>query len=365
MATQATGRVDIRKALEGVSSHFLSLVEIGILRTFVDFKVFDLIPEEGDISLSELANKVHGDERLLERFSSYLVAAEMLTSPAPGRVAHTESSRHFQTGGPAAGFLVHVFNFFLRPMAYWPSFFDKNGLAEPKDLRMIPLGLATGHPDSSLYEVLDAEPTLARLFNLAQARSADIYCLKGVYDFSWIQSIGPQPGERLAIVDVGGGSGLALRDILIGNAYIPPQQCAVFDLPKTIEGAKRDLDDGLREVQMVGGTMLEPFPEVVRGAVVYQFRRVLSDFPDDSIVQALRQVRDACLPDSRILVIEEFIQPSRSKFTIAQDVSVMNFGGKRRSEQMFRELAGLANLRCNGLHEAPGGVFGVLEMVPV
>lgn len=368
MTSEASTRPNsTRQALESASAHWLNLVEIGILKTFIDYKVFDLIVDEGGISISELATKVGGDKALLERFSNYLVAADILSSPAPGCVAHTDCSRAYRTGEMAAGFIVHVYNFFLRPVAHWPEYFANNGLSEPKEAHIIPLGLGTGHPGLDMYGILDAEPKLAELFNRAQLSSAGIYSLKGVYDFGWMRGALSQSGDCPAIVDIGGGSGQALRDILADNvSIIPPERCAVFDLPKTIEQTKSEVDrEGLLcSVQLIGGSMFQALPQPISGALVYQFRRVLSDFLDGDIVQALQQVREACVPESRVLIVEELLHPNRSKFSIAQDISVMNFGGKRRSEAMFRELAVRAGFQVNAVFEDKTSVFGVLELVP-
>ncbi len=364
MASSSSDRPNVRQALELAGVHFLNLVELGILKTFIDYKVFDLIPEEASISLQDLAAKTGGEEALLERFSNYLIAAAILKSPTPGHVAHTARSHAYKTGGIAAMFLVHVHTFLLHPVACWPAFFEKNGLREPKHANVIPLGLATGHPDLGLYDVLDAEPKLAELFNRAQAGSAGIYSLKNVYDFGWMQAALARSGkERVAIVDIGGGSGLALRDIVADNTFLDAAQCAVLDLPKTIAGAKRK--DSLGSIQPIPGSMLEPLPQPIRNAVVYQFRRVLSDFLNDAIVLALENARAACGLDSRVLIIEELLHGKRSKFFLAQDISVMNFGGKRRSEAMFRKLAEQAGFRVNAVFEDDTSEFGVLELIPV
>ncbi|OQE24832.1 hypothetical protein PENFLA_c009G02268 [Penicillium flavigenum] len=360
---------NIRQALESAGAHYMNLIEFGILKVFIDFKVFDNIPSEGDISLAELATKTGGDESLLRRFADYLITSEILTSPGPSRVAHTARSLPYRTTEIAAGFVSHVYHFFLRPMAAWSTYFERNGLVEPHDARAIPFGLGTGHSGLDLYGILDAEPELANLFNSAQERSAGIYSLKGVYDFSWMRGLLAQPEhKRPAVVDIGGSHGLALGEILVDNTFIPAAQCTVFDLPKTINTTRSKIDTisgCLSAVQFLGGTMLEPLPPAIRGAVVYHFRRVLSDFVDEDIVLALTQVREACTSDSRVLLIEELVKPTRGKFAIAQDISVMNFGGKRRSEAMWRNLARTAGLYVGGVFEDGNSEFAVLELLPV
>ncbi|KAI0186917.1 putative O-methyltransferase [Astrocystis sublimbata] len=363
MAAEALA-LNVRQALESASKHYMSLIEFGILKTFIDFKVFDNIPDNGSITIAELATLTGGEESLLQRFSDYLVASEILASSVQGCVAHTARSVSYRTPEIAAGFVSHVYNFFLRPMASWTAYFDQHGLVEPKDSRVIPLGLGTGHPDLDLYGILAAEPKLAQLFNKAQERSAGIYSLQEVYDFGWVRAHLSQDGSgrRPAIVDVGGGHGLALRDILAYNTFIPVSQCFVFDLPTTVEEAKEKKDTGLPPGQFLGGTMLERFPQAIRGAMIYQFRRVLSDFVDKDIVLALNCVREASAADTRVLLIEELVKPGRGKFAVAQDISVMNFGGKRRSEMVWRGLAEEAGFHVNAMYEDAKSEFAVIEL---
>ncbi|CAO2648214.1 Nn.00g074810.m01.CDS01 [Neocucurbitaria sp. VM-36] len=358
--------VNVRAALEAAGVHYMNLIEFGILKVFIDFHVFDHIPDQGDIAIEELAVKVNGDESLIRRFSDYLVTSEVLASPAPGRLSHTTRSLSYRSSEIAAGFVTHVYHFFLRPMAAWTSYFEKNGLSEPKDANTIPLGHATGHPDADLYGVLDKEPELAHLFNVAQTRSAAIYPIKDVYDFAWVrEALRTQSGnDRPAIVDIGGSHGLALKEILNDNTFIPPERCAVLDLPNAVEQAQSSLHEDLRNVHFIGGSMLKPFPEAIQGAAIYQFRRVLSDFVDKDIVLALKQARDVCASDSRVLLIEELVKPTRGKFAIAQDISVFNFGGKRRSELDWRRLAEQAGFKLNDVFEHAGSEFAVLQLIP-
>ena len=101
------------------AAHSINMTEIGILKIFIDYKVFDLIPDVGEINVSELAEKVGGQQSLLERFSNFLVVNGVLSSSSPGRVAHTPVSRGYKSGEVPSLLIVHVFNFFLTPIAYW------------------------------------------------------------------------------------------------------------------------------------------------------------------------------------------------------------------------------------------------------
>lgn len=71
------------------------MIELGIVRTLCDCHAFEVIPTEGDISIEDLAAKTGVEVALLNRFIQFLILAQCLASPAPGRVAHTQKPRVF------------------------------------------------------------------------------------------------------------------------------------------------------------------------------------------------------------------------------------------------------------------------------
>ena len=90
---------------------------------------------------------------------------------------------------------------------------------------------------------------------------------------------------------------------------------------------------------------------------------MLNDWPDDDCVQILKQIRTACAPDSRILIVEEVLLPSPSSMNLTQDIFMLNLGGKRRNEKMFQELAARAGLRVNGMFTNEKSNCGVVELM--
>lgn len=145
------------------AAHSVNMTEFAILKVFIDYKVFDSIPDEGDILISELAEKIGGQQSLVERFSNFLVTEGLLSSTSPGNIAHTTISRGYKTGGVASLLIVHLFNFHLLSIAYWPEYFDKHGLQEPKQANSIPLGLAMGYPEHDFYALLKTNSTKEKL----------------------------------------------------------------------------------------------------------------------------------------------------------------------------------------------------------
>lgn len=147
-----------------VHKYFYSMVEVGVVKFFVDHQIFRAIPHEDNASVSyeELASKVGVELALLERLLNFLIAAEVLSAPAPGRVAHTVRSKIFMRED-ASRFYQHVFDFFLVSAAHWPEYFNTHGPTEPKYANRAPYGLAAGFPDKTLYEILDTMPQVSTL----------------------------------------------------------------------------------------------------------------------------------------------------------------------------------------------------------
>lgn len=103
------------------------------------------------------------------------------------------------------------------------------------------------------------------------------------------------------------------------------------------------------------------------GALVYQVRRVLNDWPDEACITILRHLREACASDSRVLVAENLIsdQASGSIEHCALDLFMMNFGGKRRTQDMYTQLAERAGFRVEAVAKDNKSDFAVLELAPV
>lgn len=245
--------------LISAGKHFSNITEVAIIKIFIDYKVFDILPDTDDMEISELAEKIGGAQSLVERFSNFLVVQGVLSSTGPGRIAHTETSRGYRSDGAPAMILVHIFNFMLFPVAYWPEYFEKHGLQEPKQASVNPLGLATGDPDKNLYGILETIPKKAELFNLTLSRIATLVSLKGIYDFKWVDSYlsTEKDHDRPLIVDIGGGKGQGLKSIFADNPQLPPSRCILFDRADVIEENKREIDGELRDIQLVAGNMFE------------------------------------------------------------------------------------------------------------
>ncbi|KAF2819222.1 S-adenosyl-L-methionine-dependent methyltransferase [Ophiobolus disseminans] len=354
-----------------VHTYFYSMVEIGVVKFFVDHGIYRAIPLEENTSISyvDLAAKVGVELSLLERFTNFLIAAKALDSPAPGHVAHTPSSKVF-IREDASRFYQHVFDFFLVSAAHWPEYFSAHGPAEPKEADKAPYGLAVGRPNETLYQILDTMPEKSAAFNATMALALAEMPATGTYDFSWVgaHAASTKQDERVLIVDVGGGQGQIIKAILEETPAIPPQRCVLED--QSDEAVHADTTGVIEKVQRRVTSFFEEQP--VKGALIYHVRRVLNDWPDSACTTILSHLRAACASDSRVLVAENLVQDGAERDAAQEldhcaiDLFMMNFGGKRRTQGAYEALAEKAGLKVVHVARHKGGNgFAVLEMVPV
>ncbi len=151
------------------------------------------------------------------------------------------------------------------------------------------------------------------------------------YDFSPFRTI----------VDVGGGSGLALAAILRCH---PNARGLLFDLPQVAERARqatagRGVSDRIR---FVGGDFFESVP---RGGDAYLLRHVLHDWEDGEAAAILRNCRDAMKPDGRVLVVESVIPAGNDPcFGKWLDLMMLVVGGLERTRAQYEKLFSAAGL---------------------
>lgn len=253
-----------------VFKYYGAIAEMGVIRFFIDHKIFDAIPEQGGkgISVVNLAEQTHVELPLLERFTNFLVSCGILASgPDPGHVVLTDLSVVYREGNRGALAFLHAFDFFLVPVARWPEYFQHSGPREPKQANYIPISYAHDCPDKSFHELLETMPARAALFNKTMQVAVGQMPISGMYDFQWLadaasstENIDDGTQNRKLIVDVGGGRGQALKVILDEYEAISPSRCVLFDRPHVIQEAERENDEKLRLVNKVAGSFFEEQP---------------------------------------------------------------------------------------------------------
>ena len=93
-------------------------------------------------------------------------------------------------------------------------------------------------------------------------------------------------------------------------------------------------------------------------------RFVMHDYSDAVCVDILKQIVPAMAPDSLVL-ISDFCLPeqatTRDLVVVTMDITILNMGGKERSESGFKSIlnaAGLAQVRA---HHNEAGLGTIIE----
>jgi hypothetical protein len=92
-------------------------------------------------------------------------------------------------------------------------------------------------------------------------------------------------------------------------------------------------------------------------------RRVLHDWGDENCRIILSHLADAMIPESRVLITEQFMSDPPVNFTAWNDLLMFNIGGKERTVENWRKLTSAAGLQAVKFWTTPGEVIGVIECV--
>jgi SAM-dependent methyltransferase len=185
------------------------------------------------------------------------------------------------------------------------------------------------------FEHLEAEPKEGQLFNafITQSQSRRAAILAAAIDCTRFRHV----------VDVGGGEGAFLAELLKRHAHLTG---TVLDLPRAVAAARRTARREQLEHRMdaVEGSFFHQIPS---GADAYVLASILHDWPDEAAARILRACRAAMPPDASLLLIEQVLgEPNTDPlFAAESDVTMMVLlGGKERTREGFAALLEAADL---------------------
>jgi O-methyltransferase domain len=134
------------------------------------------------------------------------------------------------------------------------------------------------------------------------------------------------------IVDVGGGQGHLLADLL---RALPGATGVVLDRPDVFESAPRPPAEVAGRMELRPGSFFE---EVPAGADVYVLSRIIHDWPDDDAVAILRACRAGMDTDARLYLLEQLatdpdtLSPEQQVALATKDLNMLVLvGGQERT----------------------------------
>ncbi|KAK1526876.1 O-methyltransferase [Colletotrichum paranaense] len=339
--------------------------EMTAKQLFNAWGVFQKIPVQGSISYKELANIV-GYEGLIVDFPVLVRLAWMLNSTGilkqvgEDAVAHTGKSKMFINDNPDGDLTRIVFVHGMVSYAQFEKYFHAYGLQEPRGRTHVPYTFAYGQPEKNIWEVSLQNPDDKRIFLRSMKAMGMLLPVCGVYDFSWISDAAHSgPADRPLFVDVGGGSGHAMR-IICDDYDIPFDRCVLQDLD-TVIGEVAQSQDSIASL----GTKLMAIDfhkeQPVKGAIVYYIRYCLHNYSDDLVVEILACIASSMAQDSRLLIAEQVTPNPPSAHTAAIDLLMLSVGGKERPRQVWKDVLAKAGLGRVEFWTSPGNPHGIIE----
>jgi SAM-dependent methyltransferase len=178
-------------------------------------------------------------------------------------------------------------------------------------------------------------------------------------------------GQFRSIVDVGGGNGTLMVEIL--KTYSEPNGI-VFDVPRLAETARQKIDAArlTTRCEFVGGNAFEAVPA---GADAYVLSNFLISWGDDEALTPLRNCRKAIAPRGKLLLVE-WVMPRggepREGFrfwdTVMMDLIMLAAFGSRsgyvRTRAEFQALLATAGFGLTEVIPTAASIC-VIEAVPV
>jgi hypothetical protein len=289
-----------------------------MLRLVADLGIADQVPSEGSVAVHDLATSCGVLAKPLRRILRALAAFQIFAIGANDAVAHTPRSRLLRTDTPNS---MHHAARFWAGRGSWGAW------------GMLDVAMTDGVPHEAAwnmgrFEYLRRHADEARIFDTMMANFPDnrhVAIAEG-YDFS----------RAGLIVDIGGGNGATLRQIL---ARFPTPHGLVFDRDDVISAVTaEDLMQG--RISVRSGSFFDAVPQ---DADIYLLVRVLHDWPDEDCVRILRNCRAAMGPHSLLLIGDQILEPNPSHVRSTSylvDIQMMAMFGRacERTEAEFRQL---------------------------
>jgi hypothetical protein len=300
---------------------------------------------EGPQSADAIAESVGADPDAVYRLMRMLASRGVFTSQPNRRFALTPMGEALRTDAPDS---MRGYVLFVGDPLHWEHWGQLSrsvlsGKCAIEELR--------GKPT---FEWFEDVPELAAVFNdgMTSISKMETPTVVAAYDFSRFGSI----------VDVGGGHGLLLAEILRQS---PNSKGILFDAESVVDGAPAVLEPaGVSDrCTVVGGSFFESVPA---GGDAYVLKHIIHDWDDEKSVQILRNIRAAMNPGAKVLVVEAVVpDDDREHVSKLLDLEMLVAAtGRERTEVEYAELLQRAGFRHTRT-VATVGPASVVEAVAV
>jgi len=184
----------------------------------------------------------------------------------------------------------------------------------------------------NFFDYLKDHPKEEAIFNetMTSQSQKQAVAICQAYDFS----------KATTVVDIGGGQGLLLNQIL---EKTPGIKGILFDQQSTVQ-AVSVLPELTSRMRTEAGSFFEGVP---KGGDIYLLKHIIHDYDDDCAVKILKNCHAAMHPQSRLLIVDLVLNQSTATFLRTwTDLEMMVLlNGKERTEVEFCDLFNSAGLK--------------------
>jgi hypothetical protein len=298
----------------------------------------------GPVDCEDLAAATDTHAPSLRRVLRALASVGVFTEVSPGSFALTPLAELLRAGTPGS----------MRALAI--MYAEEQYRAWGELLHSVRTGeMAFDHQfGMGYFEYLAQHPDSDRVFN--EAMTGWTHQLVGAvvdaYDFSPFETV----------VDVGGGFGALLADILRSN---PGTRGILFEQPHVVASAEEYFAAaGVTDrCTFVGGDF---FAAVPAGGDAYVLSQILHDWDDERCVTILRHCRRA-MPDHGKLLVVELVLPAGDEPSLGKWLDLhmlVLLGGRERTAAEYDTLFRAAGFKLARIVPTPPGP-SIVEAVPV
>jgi hypothetical protein len=300
-------------------------------------RIADHIAEGAD-QIDSLAAAAGCDPYALHRVLTHLVGKGLFEEPAPGRFVLNEAARGLLDPSQRIGLDLNGIG--GRMAHAWGTL-----------LTYVRTGKSGYHEVFGLpfWEDLDAHPEIGASFDALIGPTGH-----GI----------PNPEFRITggwgsvrtVVDVGGGTGAMLAEIL---RRWPEIHGTLVDLPRTValSGETFRAAGVTERVTTVGQSFFDPLPA---GADLYLLKGILNDWPDHEAMAILRRCAEAAGANGRVVILGGVVPDNAPRSLM---IEMVLLGGKHRTVTEITEQARAAGLEVVAAERQPSGYF-VVECRP-
>ncbi len=338
MNDTSADRIAPRRAVSGAGAVLqlsMGFMAARAVQLAVDLGIADRIGK-GPMSCAALAAETGAHEPSLRRLLRALVALGVFEMNNDGNLTQNALSVALRTDVP------HSVNALVR---YFGADWNLRTWLE------IGASVMTGKPafekatGARMFDYFAERPEAAEVFDAAmklRTGLASAAVLVG-YDFSAFRNV----------VDVGGGTGTLLAEILKANTHA---RGVLLDMAPATEAARRLLRaEGLTDrCEVVTGDFFESVP---RGGDLYILKNVLHDWDDATCRALLGRCREAMPQGARLLAVESVLDTPCSPDQALLDLTMLLLsGGMEREEASYRSLFASAGLQVERVIPLPGSL---------